>query len=98
MACGCVPLVPSAGGAWEFARPGENALVCDTSDAEAVRAAVARAIGDPEHRRSLAAAGLATAAGYSIERASLSEFALFAGALLAKDRLDRNEQVAARAG
>jgi GT2 family glycosyltransferase len=98
MACGCVPVVPAAGGAWEFAEPGVNALVCDTRDEAAVHAAVTGALADPEQRAELSVAGLATAARYSIERASLSEFSLFASALLAKDRLDRNEQVTARAG
>jgi glycosyltransferase involved in cell wall biosynthesis len=98
MACGCVPVVPEAGGAWEFAEPDVNALVCDTRDSSAVHTAVRGAIEDADRRRRLAEAGLATAAGYSIERASLSEFALFAGALLARDRLDRTERMAARAG
>ena len=48
MASGCAVVVPKRGGATDFCRNGENALVIDTSNEEACFEAVARLINDPK--------------------------------------------------
>ena len=52
---------PAAGGAWEFAEPDVNAIVCDTRDEATVCAAVERLVEDPSLRARLKEAGVATA-------------------------------------
>lgn len=84
MACGCAVVVPSAGGASEYAEDGVNALVVDTRDAEACVAALEGLIGDDERRRRLARAGLATASGFSIDEAAVSELNVLARAVAAR--------------
>ena len=49
-------------------------------------------------RAQLRAAGLDTAGRYSVERAALSEFALFASALLLRDQTGSVKGLAARVG
>jgi len=80
MACGCVPVLPAAGGAGEYAVDGENALVVETADEGACYAAARRLVEDRGLRERLRAAGLATAAGYSVDGAARSELKLFADA------------------
>ena len=98
MACACVPVVPAVGGAWEFAEPEVNSLVCDTSDELAVYSAVARLVEDEPLRVRLQEAGLRTAGRYSVERAAMSEYALFASALLLRSQTGTAEGLATRVG
>jgi GT2 family glycosyltransferase/polysaccharide pyruvyl transferase WcaK-like protein len=98
MACGCVPIAPAIGGAWEFVEPGVNALVCETHDEHDVSSAVTRLVEDAQLRQRLRAAGLGTAARYSVERAAMSEFALFASMLLLRQQASSAKGPAARVG
>jgi len=81
MACGCAVIVPAAGGADEYAQHGHNALVVETSDEAACVAGLERLVTDDAERRRLSLSGPQTAAGYSIDRAVVSELNLFAEAL-----------------
>ena len=90
MACGCVPVVPTMGGAWEFAQPDVNAIVVDTHDEAGSCAATAALVRDRDRRRRMRDAGFRTAERYSSERAAPSELAIFAGAL---ERARRAEEV-----
>jgi GT2 family glycosyltransferase len=77
MACGCVSAVPRVGGANEFARDGENALVIDTSDMEGTFERLHDVLRDREALGRLAAEARATASRYSVVRAAYSEYVLF---------------------
>lgn len=77
MACGAVPVLPTAGGVCEFAVDGENALVVDTSDVAAVAQAAAKLLRDPPRLRALRERGIADARRFTPERAALSEYTLF---------------------
>lgn len=86
MACGCTPLLPVFGGADEFARPGENALLVDTRSDEAVMATLEGFLAAPPGvRRAMREAGIATAAQYTVEKAARSEYQAFS-AYLAQTR------------
>lgn len=77
MACGCVPILPVVGGAHEFAEDDRNAFLVDTLDPDSAYSALCRAVYEQELVPELRANGLNTAAGYSVLRAALSEYALF---------------------
>lgn len=81
MACGCVPMVPVRGGADEYARNGENALVVDTMDEDACFKAVCDLFDTPDalvrHKRS----ALRTASRFSVHTAAVSELIAFHEAL-----------------
>ncbi len=81
MACGSVALLPKAGGASEYARHQENALVVDTSDREAVLEAARAFLKDGSLRLRLRQEALKTAAEYSVEAAAQSKMELFEEAL-----------------
>lgn len=98
MACGCVPIVPATGGAWEFAQHDVNALVCETLDETDGFSAASRFIEDMPLRKRLRQAGLGTAARYSVERAAMSEFALFASVLLLRQQTGKTKGLVARVG
>ena len=83
MACGCAVAVPAKGGADEYARHEENALVVDTSDQDVIDSALARLIRDPDLRQRFKDEGLRTASRYSIARAVLSVHGVFRSALAA---------------
>jgi glycosyltransferase involved in cell wall biosynthesis len=83
MACGCVPVLPSLGGAREYAVNGRNALLLDVRSDDAVVEAVERLLDDRDVLEALRREGLRTAERFSIERAALSIYALFAQALIA---------------
>ena len=85
MACGCAVVLPEAGGVSEYAVDGENALVVDTTSAEAMTDALVRLAVNDEFRGRLAERGMETAGRYSIERASLSELVVMRQ-LLAKQQ------------
>jgi GT2 family glycosyltransferase/glycosyltransferase involved in cell wall biosynthesis/polysaccharide pyruvyl transferase WcaK-like protein len=78
MACGAAVVLPSDGGAREFAEDEVNALLVDTRDEAACHEAVARLVNDSELRYTLSEAALETAGKYSIEAAARSELDLFA--------------------
>ena len=80
MACGATAIVPRIGGAAEFARHEQNALLADTLSPQAVGEALDRLVEDAELRATLQAAAPADAARRSVLRAALSEYALFARA------------------
>jgi glycosyltransferase involved in cell wall biosynthesis len=84
MACGCAVVLPAAGGVAEYAVPGENALLVDTSDGDACERAAAALIRDAALRQRLQRAGIATAERYSVFQAALSEVALFRDALTSR--------------
>jgi len=82
MACGCVPLLPVFGGADEFARHWDNALVVDTrSDAAILEAAGAFLGADPAVRERMRGRAIATAANYTVEKAAMSEYQAFSNFL-----------------
>ncbi len=79
MAAG-VPLVSTrVGQAQELVRDGEDGLLADVDDAEALAGAVARVHADPELVRGLRTAGRATAEAYADERLDARWVELFHG-------------------
>lgn len=76
MACGCVSVVPAAGGANEYAVPGQNALVVNTKDEAVCFDTVSEVLADSNTLRRLLRAGLKTAAKYSTHAAAVSEWVL----------------------
>jgi glycosyltransferase involved in cell wall biosynthesis len=78
MASGCVPVLPVFGGAYEYARHWDNAILVDTRADEAIMAAVSGFIAaGSEVRARLRERGIATALNYTIEKAAFSEYQLF---------------------
>ena len=77
MACGCATVLPARGGADEYVVDGENAFLVDTTSFEEMTSTIARLIEDRSLLETIKERSLATAARYSILRASLSELAVF---------------------
>ncbi|MDE0036971.1 MAG: glycosyltransferase [Gammaproteobacteria bacterium] len=77
MACGCATVLPARGGTDEYVVDGENAFLVDTTSFEEMTSTIARLIEDRSLREMVRERSLATAASYSIMRASLSELAVF---------------------
>ena len=77
MACGCVTVLPARGGADEYVVDGENGFLVDTTSFEDMTSTITRSIEDRSLREQIKQRSLATAARYSIMRASLSELAVF---------------------
>lgn len=77
MACGCVPVVPLAGGADEFAADGINAVVLDTTDEDGVFEAASNLIRSASMREQMRIAAIETAARYSPTLAAASELRVF---------------------
>lgn len=74
MACGCLGLAPSLGGAPDFLRDGENGFLADSGDPAAVAGAVERILGlSGAEVRAMRLAGLETVAAYTPVRAAISE-------------------------
>lgn len=78
MACGSTAIAPRIGGAAQFVRHEENGLLLDTLQLGPVSEALARLVEDGDLRRRLQTAAVEEARGYSVLRAALSEYALFA--------------------
>ncbi|MGC1851312.1 MAG: glycosyltransferase, partial [Solirubrobacterales bacterium] len=78
MGCGCTAIVPQIGGAAQFVSHEENGLLADTLSPAAVGEALKRLVEDSELRYRLQAAATEEARRYSVLRAALSEYALFA--------------------
>lgn len=76
MACGCVSVVPEAGGANEYAVTGQNALVVNTRDEAVCFGIVSGVLSRHNTLWRLRIAGLITAARYSTHAAAISEWAL----------------------
>lgn len=77
MACGCATVLPARGGADEYVVDGENGFLVDTTSFEDMTSTIARLVEDRSLREKIKQRSLATAARYSIMRASLSELAVF---------------------
>ncbi len=77
MACGCVPVVPSAGGGDEYAVSGENSEVVDTTNEDQAFEAAARIIKSKDMRLKMRVSAIETAARYSPTLAAASELRLF---------------------
>jgi len=73
MACGCAAVVPTAGGAHEYAVHKENALVLDTVDEAACFAAISSLLEKSDALQLMRRNGLVTAARYSVHSAAVSE-------------------------
>ena len=78
MACGCVSVVPEAGGASEFAVHEHNALIVDTQREEPAQEAILGLANESERLAALRVNAIATAGRFSVLRAALSEYALLA--------------------
>jgi GT2 family glycosyltransferase len=78
MACGCTAVVPRLGGVWEFAVDGVNACAVDTFEPDEAVEAIADLADDRERLRTMQEAAIRTAGRYSIDRAALSEYLVFA--------------------
>ncbi|RLT39122.1 MAG: glycosyltransferase, partial [Chloroflexi bacterium] len=72
MAAGAAVIVPQSGGAASFARHGENALVVDTTSAEACWRALRSTVEDEEVRARLRANAIRDACAFFPERAALN--------------------------
>jgi hypothetical protein len=78
MACGALPIVPSFGGAAEYAAHGRNAVVLDDDSPHSIADAVITLAGDEARLRQLRDEGIRTASAFSIERAARAQLGLFA--------------------
>ncbi len=78
MACGATAVVPRLGGVWEFLEHDGNGLAVDAFDPRQAFDAVASLVADRDRLRRLQTAALETGSRYSILRAALSEYLLFA--------------------
>lgn len=72
MACGCTSIVPSNGGAVEYALHNVNAFVVDPSIAADAQARLKVLIDNPGLLTRMQGAALQTAAGYSLRQSALS--------------------------
>lgn len=77
MACGCAVVLPAVGGVYEYAVDGDNCLIVDTTSVDDMVSAVQRIVQDSGLREGMVKRGLATAIGFDITRASLSELSVF---------------------
>lgn len=73
MCMGCVPVLPIEGGAGQYARNNQNALLVDTKDDIAVYDKISYLINNTEYLSELQKEGLQTAKDYSILNAVWSE-------------------------
>lgn len=81
MACGCAVVLPENGGASEYAKHRENALLVDTSDFDKMVSAAKNLVDDGGLREELSIRGTMAASVYSVRRAVVSELTLFQTAL-----------------
>ncbi len=77
MACGCAVMVPVHGGTDEYAIDGVNAIVVDSFDEEECFTRLDALLRDDKKLQDLQREGLLTAADYSVNKAAMSELALF---------------------
>ena len=76
MASGAVPIVTQRGGANEYARHRENALVVDVSDGDAIVERVAALAADRPRLARMRLAALATASTFTLDRVAASWLAV----------------------
>ena len=76
MASGAVPIVTQRGGANEYARHRENALVVDVSDGDAIVERVAALAADRARLARMRLAALATASAFTLDRVAASWLAM----------------------
>jgi glycosyltransferase involved in cell wall biosynthesis len=77
MACGATAVVPRLGGVWEFVEHRENAIAIDAFEPQQAVDAISELVSDRPLLQRLQTRARETASGYSILRASLSEYLLF---------------------
>jgi hypothetical protein len=77
MACGAVPVLPSLGGASEYAVNGENAILLQDDQPQVLADAVVGLVRDRVRLESLRAAGIKDATHFSVARAARSQLELF---------------------
>jgi GT2 family glycosyltransferase len=78
MACECTAVVPRLGGVWEFLVDGVNGLAVDTLEPSPAIEALSELVGERERLHDLQRAARRTAEDYSVGRAALSEYLVFA--------------------
>lgn len=81
MACGATAMLPIYGGGDEYAQDNINAIVVDTFDEELCFNRLNELLQDRDKISLMQAAGLLTAANYSVHQAAISEICLFNKAL-----------------
>jgi GT2 family glycosyltransferase len=86
MACGSLALVPLIGGADEYARNGENAIIADTFDITACQTAIEALIADRPRLDRMRLAAVETANAYSARRAAVSLLGVLGPAVAARRR------------
>ena len=84
MACGTTAVVPRLGGVWEFLEHDVNGIAVDAFAPQQALGALAALADDRPRLESLQAASRQTGARYSIQRAALSEYLVFAHAHAAR--------------
>jgi len=77
MACGCVSIVPEAGGAREYALNNFNSLIVNTEDEIEIERNLEKLIEDFNFRETLKKQGVETAKEFTIERAAYSHLRSF---------------------
>ena len=77
---GCVPVLPSQGGVYEYAVHGENALILDTFDEQLVIREIIALVQNPEKLVRMKMNGLITARRYSVMNAAWSEIQMLSDA------------------
>jgi GT2 family glycosyltransferase/glycosyltransferase involved in cell wall biosynthesis len=78
MACGATAVVPRLGGVWEFVEHRENAIAVDAFAPQEAVDALTELAGDRVLLARLQEGARARASGYSVLRAALSEYLVFA--------------------
>jgi GT2 family glycosyltransferase/glycosyltransferase involved in cell wall biosynthesis/predicted nucleic acid-binding Zn-ribbon protein len=78
MACGATAVVPRLGGVWEFVEHRENAIAVDAFTPQEAVDALTELAGDRELLERLRQGARERASGYSVLRAALSEYLVFA--------------------
>ncbi len=81
MACGCSVILPAKGGCTEYARHCHNALLVDTAEPRTCVDAILQLVTDHGWREQLRANGLQAANEFSLRKAALSEWNVFAEVL-----------------
>ena len=78
MACGCIPVLPVAGGAHEYGLENINCIFVDTNNMDSYLPDVIRLLTDTDRLVNMRLNAISTASGYSIHSAAISEYTLIA--------------------
>ena len=81
MACGCVPVLPSEGGVYEYGVDNQNSLIVDVNDVELCHQRLVTLITNSDDMFEMKMAALETASNFSTHRAAISELKAFTSAL-----------------